>query len=49
MPEWAPLIDAALACRLSRGAVGFDDRPSRAAARAFVARVGDEIADIGSI
>jgi predicted nucleotidyltransferase len=43
MPEWAPLIDAALQCRLSRGRIGFDDERSRAAADRFIARLGDEI------
>ena len=43
MPRWAPLIDAALACRLSRGTVGFDDEPSRAAAETFIAVLADEI------
>ena len=36
MPEWAWLIDAALACRLSGGAVGFDDVRTRKAAGRFV-------------
>jgi hypothetical protein len=36
MPEWAWLIDAALACRLSGGAVGFDDMPTRKEAGRFV-------------
>ena len=36
MPEWAWLIDAALACRLSGGAVGFDDARTREAAGRFV-------------
>jgi predicted nucleotidyltransferase len=35
LPAWAGLIDAALRCRLSRGAVGFDDAPSRRAAVEF--------------
>ncbi len=37
MPEWAWLIDAALDCRLSRGTVGLDDEPTRAAAEEFSA------------
>lgn len=36
MPEWAWLIDAALECRLSRGAIVFDDDPTRAAAGEFI-------------
>lgn len=43
MPEWAPLIDAALKCRLSRGAIGFEDEPSCAAAETFIASLADEI------
>jgi hypothetical protein len=43
MPEWARLIDTALECRLSRGAVGFGDEASRAAAERFIAQLGDEI------
>jgi hypothetical protein len=44
MPEWAWIIDAALACRLSRGTIDFDDEPSRAAAEVFIQRLGDEVA-----
>jgi predicted nucleotidyltransferase len=36
MPEWAWLIDQALACRLSGGALGLDDEPTREAATQFV-------------
>jgi predicted nucleotidyltransferase len=43
-PEWALLIDGALACRHSRGSVGFDDDATREAARRFIAHVADEIA-----
>jgi predicted nucleotidyltransferase len=43
IPEWAPLIDAALTCRLSRGTVGFDDERSRATAETFIAVLADEI------
>ncbi len=37
MPEWAGLVDMALACRLARGRTGFADDRSRAAAEAFIA------------
>jgi predicted nucleotidyltransferase len=43
MPEWAPLIDAALVCRLSRGTIGFEDERSRAAAETFIALLAAEI------
>jgi predicted nucleotidyltransferase len=43
MPGWAPLIDAALACRLSRGTIGFDDERSRAAGETFIAFLADQI------
>ncbi len=43
MPEWAPVIDAALACRHSGGRVGFDDSATRESARRFIASLGDEI------
>jgi hypothetical protein len=43
MPEWAWLIDTALACRLARGEVGFEDERSRAAAEMFVALLAAEI------
>lgn len=43
MPEWAWLIDAALRCRLSRGAIGFDDERSRAGAKEFIAQVAARI------
>lgn len=44
MPEWAWLIDAALDCRLSRGATGLDDEQTRAAANRFVELLADDIA-----
>jgi predicted nucleotidyltransferase len=44
MPEWASLIDAALRCRMSRGAVGFDDDATRAAAGRFIRLLGRELA-----
>jgi hypothetical protein len=43
MPEWAWLIDAALRCRISRGTIGFDDEPTQAAARTFIAQLAAEI------
>jgi predicted nucleotidyltransferase len=43
MPEWAWLIDAALRCRLSRGAEDFDDERTRAGADEFVALVAARI------
>ena len=43
MPEWTPLIDAALTCRLSRGRIGFEDERSRAAAETLIALLADEI------
>ncbi len=43
MPEWAWLIDEALACRLSRGTAGFEDERSRAATETFIALLDDEI------
>jgi predicted nucleotidyltransferase len=43
LPEWAWLIDAALACRLSRGMVGFDDERTRAAAQTLVGIIAAEI------
>ena len=48
MPEWASIIDAALACRLSRGTIGFDDEPSRAVAEALIQRLGQEIAALAA-
>jgi len=45
-PAWAPVIDAALACRHLGGRVGFDDERSRAAARQFIDIIADEIAAI---
>jgi hypothetical protein len=43
MPEWAWLIDAALRCRLSRGAIGFDDERSSAGAKEFIELVAARI------
>jgi len=43
MPEWAWLIDVALECRQSGGRVGLDDETSRAAARAFIDVLADDI------
>jgi hypothetical protein len=43
-PEWAPVIDAALACRASGGTLGFDDEESLDAARVLVDEVADAIA-----
>lgn len=43
MPEWAWLIDAALACRLSRGAIGLDDERSRSEAEVFIMGLADQI------
>ena len=42
-PTWAWLINEALACRLSRGSVGFNDDATRGAAEAFIDQLGDEI------
>jgi Domain of unknown function (DUF4111) len=42
-PEWAWLIDASLACRMSGGKVGLDDESSRLAAKTFIAHVVGEI------
>jgi hypothetical protein len=42
-PEWAWLIDASLACRMSGGKVGLDDESSRVAASAFIAQVVGEM------
>jgi len=44
MPEWAWLIDAALACRLSGGRIGLDDVRSRAAAETFITLLRERIA-----
>jgi predicted nucleotidyltransferase len=35
-PKWAPLIDAALRCRMSGGRVGFDDQAARSDAVRFI-------------
>ena len=43
MPEWGWLIDAALRCRLSGGAIGFDDERSRAGADEFIELVAARI------
>jgi hypothetical protein len=43
LPESAGLIGAALRCRLSGGAVGFDDPQTRAGARDLVRRLATEI------
>jgi predicted nucleotidyltransferase len=45
-PESAGLIDAALRCRNSRGAVGFDHARTQSAARALVHRLAAEIVAI---
>jgi hypothetical protein len=44
MPDWAWLIDEALRCRLTRGAVGFDDERSRAGVEEFIAQVAARVA-----
>ena len=46
VPEWAWLIDAALACRLAGGSTGFDDEPSLVATDAFMQRVAAETVEI---
>ena len=43
MPEWDGLVVAALQCRLSLGAIGFDDSETRTAAASFIARLAAEI------
>jgi predicted nucleotidyltransferase len=43
LPDWAWLVDAALACRLSRGMVSFDDEQTRTAAQTFVRIIAIEI------
>lgn len=43
MPEWAPVIDTALRCRLARGASGFDDLESRGAAASFIRCVAAQL------
>ena len=43
MPKWVWLIDAALRCRMLRGATGFDDELTRAAAETFIGLLADEI------
>lgn len=40
MPEWAWLMEAALACRMTRGTVGFDDPHTRGQASRFVRPFG---------
>ncbi len=42
VPEWAWLIDAALACRLAGGRAGFDDEPTLVASDKFMRRVAAE-------
>ncbi len=44
MPEWSWLIDAAVECWLSRGAVGFADDETRAAAEELIRLLADEVA-----
>jgi hypothetical protein len=44
MPDRAALIDEAVACRLSRGAVGFEDDLSRSSAVQLIRTIGTEIA-----
>jgi Aminoglycoside adenylyltransferase, C-terminal domain/Nucleotidyltransferase domain len=46
MPQWAWLLDRALACRLSGGSVGFDDARTVAAAEEFVRQVNARIGGI---
>jgi hypothetical protein len=46
-PEWASLIDDALACRLSGGKIGFDDERSRTAAETFIALLAARISGGG--
>ncbi|MBA2382418.1 MAG: DUF4111 domain-containing protein [Chloroflexi bacterium] len=48
-PDWAWLIDASLACRLSGGKAGLDDESSRAAAETFIAQVVGEISGGGAV
>jgi predicted nucleotidyltransferase len=43
MPEWSPVIDTALRSRLSRGALGFEDEPTRAAAGELIALLAARI------
>lgn len=43
LPEWGWLIDAALDCRLARGAIGFEDERSRTGAERLIALLADEI------
>jgi len=43
MPEWAWLIDASLACRLSGGRNGLDDERSHTAAETFISILADQI------
>ena len=42
-PDWAWLIDASLACRLSGGKTGLDDEASRAGAETFITLIAAEI------
>jgi predicted nucleotidyltransferase len=48
MPEWSPVIDTALRCRLSRGAQGFEDEPTRAAAGELIALLAGRIREAAS-
>jgi len=43
MPEWAWLVDAALRCRLSRGAIGLDDDRTRAGSDELIALVAARV------
>jgi hypothetical protein len=43
-PEWKWLIDAAVECWLSRGAIGFGDDETRAAAEELIRLLADEVA-----
>jgi len=44
MPEWSWLIDAAVECWLSRGAIGFAEDETRAAAEELIRLLADEVA-----
>jgi hypothetical protein len=48
LPNWAWLIEAALACRHSGGRVGFDDDATRVAAREFLDMVAEELRQASS-
>ncbi len=49
VPEWAWLIDAALACRLAGGTTGFADEPTLVATDTFMQRVAAEIEEIARL